>query len=106
MSTPIIIALVSAVLAILYGLILIRWIIRQPKGDEKMQSIAKAIQEGAKAYLNRQYKTVAAIAGLVFILLWLFIDLKTALGFVPESIASALILGGLMCAPLKPRKAV
>jgi K(+)-stimulated pyrophosphate-energized sodium pump len=90
MSTPIIIALVSAVLAIVYGLFLIRWILRLPKGDEKMQSIAKAIQEGAKAYLNRQYKTVAAIAGFVFILLWLFIDLKTALGFVVGAVLSAL----------------
>ena len=67
MSTPLIIALAAAVLAIVYGLFLIRWILRQPKGDEKMQSIAKAIQEGAKAYLNRQYKTVAAIAGFIFI---------------------------------------
>lgn len=90
MSTPIIIALAAAVLAILYGLYLIRWILRQPTGDEKMQSIAKAIQEGAKAYLNRQYRTVAAIAGFIFILLWIFLDLKTALGFVVGASLSAL----------------
>ncbi len=90
MSTPIIIALVSAVLAIAYGLILIRWILRQPKGNEKMQSIAKAIQEGAEAYLNRQTKTVAVVAGLIFILLWIFLNLTTAIGFVVGAFLSAL----------------
>lgn len=90
MSTPIIIALVAAGLAIIYGLILIRWILRLPKGDEKMQSIAKAIQEGARAYLNRQYKTVTVIAMVIFILLWLLIDLKTAVGFLIGATLSAL----------------
>ncbi|MFA6099012.1 MAG: sodium-translocating pyrophosphatase [Patescibacteria group bacterium] len=90
MSLPIIISLCSAGLAILYGLFLIRWILRLPKGDEKMQSIAKAIQEGARAYLNRQYKTIAVIAAVIFILLWLFIDLKTAIGFIIGAVLSAL----------------
>ncbi|MBU0964307.1 sodium-translocating pyrophosphatase, partial [Patescibacteria group bacterium] len=90
MSTPIIIALGSAAVAILYGLILIRWILKQPKGDEKMQLIAKAIQEGARAYLNRQTKTVAVIAAVVFILLWVFLSLNTALGFLIGAVFSGL----------------
>ncbi|MFA6552904.1 MAG: sodium-translocating pyrophosphatase [Patescibacteria group bacterium] len=90
MSLPLILALGAAALAIVYGAILIRWIIRQPKGDDKMQSIAKAIQEGASAYLNRQYRTVGLIAIVVFIVLWLLIDLKTALGFLVGAVLSAL----------------
>jgi K(+)-stimulated pyrophosphate-energized sodium pump len=90
MSLPLIIALGASALAIVYGAILIRWIIRLPKGDEKMQSIAKAIQEGASAYLNRQYRTVGLIAVVVFIILWLLLDLKTAIGFLVGAVLSAL----------------
>ncbi len=90
MSLPLIIALGAAALAIIYGLLLIRWIVRLPKGDEKMQSIAKAIQEGASAYLNRQYRTVGLIAIAVFIILWLLLDLRTAIGFVIGAAFSAL----------------
>ncbi|MFA5051881.1 MAG: sodium-translocating pyrophosphatase [Patescibacteria group bacterium] len=90
MSLPLIIALGASVLAIVYGVIVIRWIVRLPKGDEKMQSIAKAIQEGASAYLNRQYRTVGLIAIIVFIILWLLLDLKTAIGFVVGASFSAL----------------
>jgi len=90
MSTPLIIALVSASLAIIYGLFLIRWILRLPEGDNKMRSIAKAIQEGAKAYLNRQYKTVAIIAVVIFILLWLFLNLTVAVGFIVGAVLSGL----------------
>ena len=56
------IAILAASASIVYGLILTYWIMKLPKGDEKMQSIAKAIQEGAGAYLNRQYRTIALIA--------------------------------------------
>lgn len=90
MSIPIIIALGSSGLAIIYGLVLSRWILKQPQGDDKMKSIAKAIQEGARAYLNRQTKTVAIIAIVVFILLWLLLNLETAIGFLIGAVLSAL----------------
>lgn len=90
MSTPIIIALGSAAVAIIYGVLLSRWIFKLPAGDEKMQEIAKAIQEGAKAYLNRQTKTVAVIAVFVFLLLGMLIDWTTAAGFLVGASLSAI----------------
>jgi len=82
-------ALGAALLAIVYGFILARWILKLPTGDLKMQSIAKAIQEGAKAYLKRQYKTVAIVAAILFVLL-LFLGIYVALGFLVGAAASAL----------------
>ncbi len=73
MNPFIIFALVSSVIAILYGLFLIRVVLKKGTGDAKMQAIAKAIQEGASAYLNRQYKTIAVIAVVLFLII----------GFVP-----------------------
>ena len=82
--------LLPAVAAIVYGIILIRWINKQPTGSDRMQMIARAIQEGARAYLGRQYKTIAYVAVLVFAILWIFIDLKTAFGFVVGASFSAI----------------
>jgi K(+)-stimulated pyrophosphate-energized sodium pump len=73
MNPFIIFALVSSVIAIVYGLFLIRVVMKKGTGDAKMQSIALAIQEGAKAYLNRQYKTIGIIASGLFLVI----------GFVP-----------------------
>src|SRR3989338_5577120 len=74
MTLPLILALAASALAVLYGIVLIGWINKQPAGDERMRSIARAIQEGAQAYLSRQYKTIAVVALVVFVLLWIFID--------------------------------
>ncbi|MDD5715580.1 MAG: sodium-translocating pyrophosphatase [Patescibacteria group bacterium] len=90
METPLIIALGAAVLAIIYGALLIRWIVKLPTGNEKMQSIARAIQEGARAYLNRQYKTVGVIAIVIGVALWVFLGMTTALGFLVGAVLSAL----------------
>ena len=73
MNPFIIFALVSSVVAILYGLFLIKVVMKKGSGDEKMKAIALAIQQGAKAYLNRQYKTIGIIAVGLFIII----------GFVP-----------------------
>ncbi len=61
---------------------LIRSILAAPAGNEKMAGIAKAIQEGAQAYLNRQIVTISAIAVVIFVLLWILKDFSTGLGFV------------------------
>jgi len=89
-SLSYLIALGSAGLAIIYGIILIWQILRADAGSEKMQEIALAIQTGAKAYLNRQYKTVAMIAVLLAIILWFALGPKTAIGFLIGAIFSAL----------------
>src|SRR3989339_536314 len=90
MNTPLILSFLAAALAIGYGAILIRWVISRPAGDEKMRSIAKAIQDGAGAYMLRQTKSAAIVAAIVFVLLAIFIDRVTAVGFLVGAILSAL----------------
>lgn len=82
--------ILPALIAVAYGAVLIRWVLKQPAGDDRMQAIARAIQDGAKAYLSRQYKTIAYVAVVVFILLGLFIDWVTAFGFVVGAVLSGL----------------
>jgi K(+)-stimulated pyrophosphate-energized sodium pump len=81
--------------SILYGLWLTYNILRQPAGDEKMQEIALAIQQGAAAYLKRQYIVVAGVAVVLAILIYLFIDsqagtFNSTIGFLVGAILSAL----------------
>ncbi|MDD2758180.1 MAG: sodium-translocating pyrophosphatase [Patescibacteria group bacterium] len=83
-------AILPAVLAVIYGVILIRWINKQPAGDERMQAIARAIQDGAKAYLNRQYRTIAIVAVIVFLIIGFGMDWITALGFLAGAILSGI----------------
>jgi K(+)-stimulated pyrophosphate-energized sodium pump len=65
-----------------FAFFLIRSILSASPGNERMQQIAGAIQEGAKAYLNRQVMTISAIAAVIFVLLFTFKDHATAIGFV------------------------
>jgi len=91
MNPFIIFALVSSVVAILYGLFLIRVVMKKGTGDAKMQAIALAIQQGAKAYLNRQYKTIGVIA----VVLFLIIGFVPALGWM---MALSFIFGAILSA--------
>ncbi len=79
-----------ALAAVIYGVILIKWINKQPAGDERMQAIARAIQDGAKAYLGRQYKTIAILAIIIFVILGIVLDWVTALGFLFGAFLSGL----------------
>ncbi len=92
MNNVIILVLGAAVIAIAYGLVYINIILRMPEGNDKMKQIASAIQEGAKAYLNRQYRTVAITAAVIFVILWLVpsLGLITALAFLIGAILSAI----------------
>lgn len=80
----------SAIVAILYGAILGKWVVNLDSGNEKMQEIAKAIQEGASAYLNRQYSTIAVVGGILAIVLFVMLGWQTAAGFVIGAFFSSL----------------
>jgi K(+)-stimulated pyrophosphate-energized sodium pump len=84
------IALASAVLAILYGVWSIRWVLAQPAGNERMQAIAAAIQEGARAYLNRQYRTIGLVGIVLFVVIGFALDWTTAVGFAIGAVLSGL----------------
>src|ERR1700685_391789 len=71
-------AIAAGVVAILYGVISVRWILAQPAGNSRMQEIAAAIQAGAKAYLNRQYSTIAVVGVILFFALGLALGWATA----------------------------
>ncbi|HIE4290857.1 TPA: sodium-translocating pyrophosphatase [Stenotrophomonas maltophilia] len=81
-------ALGCAILAILFGIVSARWILRQPTGNERMIAIATAIQEGARAYLNRQYLTIGVAGVVLFVLVGVFLSWYTAIGFAVGAILS------------------
>lgn len=89
-ATSILIALGAALLSVIYGLILALSVIKQPQGSKKMVDIAKAIQDGARAFLNRQYSTVSLVAIILFVILLYAIGWKVALGFLVGAVFSGL----------------
>src|SRR3989440_12308115 len=84
-------ALLCAAAAVLYGLGLTRWLLSRPAGNERMQEIARAVQEGAAAYLRRQYSTIAVVAIVPFLLLGFYHKLGwgTAVGVLIGALLSA-----------------
>src|ERR1700719_3138894 len=75
-------SMLCAAIGLAFALVLIRVVIRKSAGNERMRQISAAVQEGAKAYLNRQVVTISAIAVVIFLLLFFFKDHSTAVGFV------------------------
>ena len=73
--------LLCGLAALIYGLITSRQILSLSSGNEKMIEIAKAIQEGAHAYLNRQYITISIVGLIIFVIIWILFGLSSALGF-------------------------
>jgi K(+)-stimulated pyrophosphate-energized sodium pump len=81
-------SMVCAAIGLAFAFILIAAVMRSPSGTERMRKISAAVQEGAKAYLNRQVKTISVIAVVIFVLLFFFKDHPTAIGFVVGAFCS------------------
>ena len=88
MSVELIFALVAGIAAVAYGVVSIKWIMSHSPGSDTMLEIAQAIQDGAQAYLNRQYKTIAMVGVVVFLAIAFFIGMQTAIGFLIGAVLS------------------
>ena len=96
-DNTIVLAVICGLVAVIYGIALTMYLLKQPAGNERMQEIARAVQEGAKAYLNRQYAIIGAVAVVLFLLIGFLgnavhsplIGWKAAIGFLIGAVASA-----------------
>ncbi|MCB1902609.1 MAG: sodium/proton-translocating pyrophosphatase, partial [Gammaproteobacteria bacterium] len=88
MSSELIFALVCAAAACVYGFVSVKWILAQPEGNERMKEIASAVQEGASAYLNRQYSAIGIVGAVLLVVIAVALDIPTAIGFAIGAILS------------------
>jgi len=90
MSAGLMFALVCAVIAILYGAFSTKWILGLPTGNDRMREIQAAVQEGAQAYLNRQYTTIGVVGAILLVAIFVFLKWQTAVGFALGAVLSGL----------------
>jgi len=83
-------AIGAGVLALLYGVVSARWILKQPAGNDRMQEIALAIQEGAGAFMNRQYFAISVVGVILLVVLFVALGWHTAIGFAIGAVLSGL----------------
>ena len=88
MSAGLAFAIVCGLIALVYGIWAVRSVLSESAGNERMQEIAAAVQEGAKAYLNRQYLTISAVGVVIFIILLLLFNISVAAAFLVGSVLS------------------
>jgi len=90
MGTGLIIAIGCAMVALLYGALSIKWILSLPSGNERMREISTAIQQGASAYLNRQYSTIGIVGAILMVAIFFTLGWQTAVGFAFGALLSGL----------------
>ena len=81
-------AIACGVVALIYGVYASRSVLAASPGNERMQEIARAIQEGARAYLNRQYRAIAVVGVVIFVILWVLLGFTVAIGFLIGAVLS------------------